>query len=225
MEMNVLVKGVGDYLKVFNDMPGVKATVTNDINPAAIDRQLDACDAICLTGGSDVEPRHYGQSAHNTTFPNVYRDTSDIQFSEAALKKGKPIIGICRGAQLLCVTAGGSLIQDVTGHAIVGTNHNITTDTGENFQVTSTHHQMMHPVGTKNKRLAWAHGLSSRYEIEARKAANMSSFKNKIGVIQEPEVVWFPELLGLAVQYHPEKMAFNSRGRQYFYELLWKYIF
>lgn len=220
----ILVKGEGAYLSLFNDIPGVRAIDTNNKSNHRIHDLIKECDAICITGGSDVNPILYSHTCNNTTHYNNDRDRSDIDFVEAALKAGKRIVGICRGAQLLCVIAGGTLVQDVSDHASISRQtHDITTDTGEEFEVTSTHHQMMHPVGAKSTRLAWAKGLSKHYKIGAGRSANMDYFKSN-DVIMEPEVVWFPDLLGLAVQYHPERMSNASRGKQYFYELLWKYI-
>lgn len=228
MEIKVLVKGGGKYISLFSDIPGVVAEGTRDDQPNMIKEQLRECDVVCLTGGSDVDPKLYGHPKNPLTWPNVSRDASDVAFAEAALEQGKRLVGICRGAQLLCVMAGGTLVQDVSGHvsSISGTNgHSITTINGEKFNVTSTHHQMMHTVGTKNVRMAWAEGISRRYESGTRDQANMIAFRDKHGVVMEPEVVWFPDLLGLAVQYHPEQMPLTSRGRQYFYELLWKLVF
>lgn len=223
--INILVKGGADYCSVFSDLPNVNAISTYSLTETALEDAMEACDAICLTGGSDVDPALYGQKENEHTSVNPYRDGTDILFAETALKQGKRIIGICRGAQLLCVIAGGTLIQDVSGHAyITSKGHNITTSDGDELEVTSTHHQMMHTNGTVNKKLAWAKGLSNYYHSEKTKNANMYSFKNKLGVVEEPEVVWFPDLLGLAIQFHPELMLRNSAGRQYFNKLMYEYI-
>ena len=75
---------------------------------------LSAVSALILTGGEDVDPARYGQEPFNETVQvNASRDTSDFLLAHAALAAGKPILGICRGEQLLNVALGGTLWQDL----------------------------------------------------------------------------------------------------------------
>ncbi|MBP5217448.1 MAG: gamma-glutamyl-gamma-aminobutyrate hydrolase family protein [Bacteroidales bacterium] len=71
-------------------------------------------DGILFTGGEDVDPARYGQTVLNETVDiNHHRDTLDFLYAEAAIRKGIPILAICRGAQLMNVALGGSLFQDL----------------------------------------------------------------------------------------------------------------
>ena len=75
---------------------------------------LSHVDALILTGGEDVDPSRYGEDILNETVEvNYRRDTSDFLLARAALTAGLPILGICRGEQLLNVVLGGSLYQDI----------------------------------------------------------------------------------------------------------------
>lgn len=75
---------------------------------------LSHVDALILTGGEDVDPSRYGENILNETVEvNYRRDTSDFLLARAALTAGLPILGICRGEQLLNVILGGSLYQDL----------------------------------------------------------------------------------------------------------------
>jgi putative glutamine amidotransferase len=79
-----------------------------------IDQLLDLVDGIQLCGGADVDPGHYGQDPHPTT--RAYRpeqDAFEIELTRRALQRGMPVLGICRGIQVLAVAAGGELTQDV----------------------------------------------------------------------------------------------------------------
>jgi putative glutamine amidotransferase len=71
-------------------------------------------DGLCLSGGVDVEPREYGEQPHpklgNVDGP---RDATELTLARWALRDDLPILGICRGIQLLNVAAGGSLYQDI----------------------------------------------------------------------------------------------------------------
>jgi len=79
---------------------------------------LDRLDGIVLSGGADVNPSHYGQAPHPTTHPRDDRDAGELPLARRALELDLPVLGVCRGMQLLAVATGGSLHQhlpDVTG--------------------------------------------------------------------------------------------------------------
>ncbi len=75
---------------------------------------LDRVDALVLMGGADVGPTHYGATAHETTdVPRVERDAAEIALCRAAIQRDLPLLGICRGLQIMAVAQGGSLMQDL----------------------------------------------------------------------------------------------------------------
>jgi putative glutamine amidotransferase len=79
-----------------------------------IDQLLDLIDGVQLCGGADVHPRHYGEQLHELTRPAAERqDEFEITLARRALERGMPVLGICRGTQVLAVAAGGRLTQDV----------------------------------------------------------------------------------------------------------------
>jgi putative glutamine amidotransferase len=76
---------------------------------------LEVCDGIVLGGGRDVEPGRYGQEPHEklaSTDPR--RDAFELELVERALDRGLPMLGMCRGIQVLNVALGGTLVQDVS---------------------------------------------------------------------------------------------------------------
>lgn len=83
-------------------------------------RVLDGLDGLVITGGRDVDPAAYGQAPHPTTDqPATDRDAWEFALLAGALHRGMPVLGICRGAQVLNVALGGTLHQhlpDVLGH-------------------------------------------------------------------------------------------------------------
>ena len=92
----------------------------DDVAEAEPERWLDRIDALLLSGGNDIDPAMYGQRPHpETKDVRPERDRFEIVLTRAALRRGMPVLGICRGMQLLNVARGGDLIQhvpDVVGH-------------------------------------------------------------------------------------------------------------
>jgi putative glutamine amidotransferase len=84
------------------------------------DAALDPLDALVLAGGADVDPASYGAEPHRcTTGTRPERDAAEIPLALRALERDLPLLGICRGMQLLNVALGGTLIQhlpDDVGH-------------------------------------------------------------------------------------------------------------
>jgi putative glutamine amidotransferase len=77
-------------------------------------------DGLVVAGGPDVEPVHYGAAPDPRTGPPARaRDTWELALIQAALAAGVPLLGICRGMQLLNVALGGTLAQHIDGHAEV----------------------------------------------------------------------------------------------------------
>ncbi|QZT64268.1 gamma-glutamyl-gamma-aminobutyrate hydrolase family protein [Mycolicibacterium austroafricanum] len=90
---------------------------------AVADRVLDSLDGLIITGGRDVDPSSYGAQRHPATDEPVgdsrTRDAFEFALLQGALRRQMPVLGICRGAQMLNVALGGTLHQhlpDVVGH-------------------------------------------------------------------------------------------------------------
>ena len=77
-------------------------------------------DGLVISGGADVDPARYGEDPLPTTFrPRPERDAWELAVLDAAYARGLPVLGVCRGMQVMAVHAGGSLVQhvpDVVGH-------------------------------------------------------------------------------------------------------------
>jgi putative glutamine amidotransferase len=79
-----------------------------------LDDALDACDGILLGGGRDIDPSRYGQEpSEHLTPTDPLRDDFELELVERALDRGVPILGMCRGIQVLNVALGGTLVQDL----------------------------------------------------------------------------------------------------------------
>ncbi|MGW2381757.1 gamma-glutamyl-gamma-aminobutyrate hydrolase family protein [Streptomyces sp. NPDC001658] len=117
-------------------------------------------DGLVIAGGPDVEPVHYGAERDPRTGPPAReRDAWELALIRAALDADIPLLGICRGMQLLNVALGGTLVQHLDGHAeVVGVfgHHPVKPVPGtryadavpEETSVPTYHHQSVDHLGT-----------------------------------------------------------------------------
>lgn len=81
-----------------------------------IKKFYDECNGVLLMGGKDINPKHYGAELEpKTDIEYARRDEVEIALAKMAVKDEKPILGICRGLQVLNVALGGNLIQHLPG--------------------------------------------------------------------------------------------------------------
>lgn len=174
-------------------------------------------DAIQFTGGEDVTPKYYKEFKHPRTYCNPRRDeVESIIYKEFVGQK--ILLGICRGSQFLNVMNGGTLYQDVDGHAI-GTTHPCFSELlGRNVEVTSTHHQMMRPAPSAElEGYAWKLAKRKEYMQDATTiAAHLDDPK-------DVEVVFYEDTQTLCFQPHPEFPGAHST-RDYYFTLINHYF-
>lgn len=186
----------------------------------------DEADAIMLTGGEDVSPCLYGEPQSRRCYTNPRREVYELSNIEFAKEKNLPIIGICRGAQFLCVANGGKLVQDVSGHGrghVIRTIHDGTDylkrfSPDQPLRTSSLHHQMMRPEGTDHTMIGWAERISSRY---------LNGNDEEIyghALDKEPEVVVFNKVRGIGIQGHPEMMRKDDPFVLYCNQLVKDYL-
>lgn len=186
-----------------------------------LDEQMKEIGALVIWGGEDIATSLYGETGGKWTDATrklSQRDQEEVTACLAAIDNGIPIIGVCRGAQLLCALAGGKLVQHVSNHN--RGDHKIRTWDHKTLVTSSLHHQMMWPyVKDVNFRLlAWSEGhLSGTYAFDNETVVRTISKP-------EPEVVWFPAIKGLAIQGHPEFMEKNDEFVQYCIDLVNQFI-
>lgn len=175
-------------------------------------KKMEDSDLVLFTGGEDVSPFLYDRKVHPTTGVNYPRDMEEVQAFQEAHYLGLHMLGICRGAQLLCALSGGILVQNQANPEFI---HEMSTFDRQRIPVSSTHHQAQYPWGMNKdefKLLGWTRGVSPYHEGESKEQEMVN------GIVEndmEAEVVYYPKYRALGIQSHPEmlyhKMDYNHR--------------
>lgn len=178
----------------------------DSLGQARSSEDLKEGDILVVWGGEDIHPSLYDRpKSRYSGAGNRVSNRDIIEWSLMARARALkvPIIGVCRGAQMLCAFAGGILIQHVNGH---GGYHNVLTHDGQLMVVNSLHHQMMYPSNTNHNLIAWSEYIRSNvhYDVD-----------DSIPVEKEPEFVYFPDVRGFAIQWHPEMMEADTPSTVY----------
>ncbi len=102
------------YMRALNASGAVAVMLSYDMDDEALESCLDRMGGILLAGGNDVDPMTYGQPPVQALGEvNPPRDDFEMRLIRAAVKRGMPVLGICRGVQILNVALGGTLWQDL----------------------------------------------------------------------------------------------------------------
>jgi len=143
---------MADYASGVYEAGGLPLHLPFDID---LEQAIDLLDGLLLTGGADVSPALYGATPDPELLdPESLRDNNEMGLLDAAAAGGMPVLGICRGIQILNVHGGGTLHQHVPEHARFDGRpgdpvHNVVFDPGSNaarlygesLPVNSLHHQ------------------------------------------------------------------------------------
>jgi putative glutamine amidotransferase len=149
------------YIAAIQDAGGMAVMIPPDPElEGDPDPVLDLIDGLVLAGGNDIDPESYGAQRQPGTQPSVpMRDAVEIALIRCAIERDMPVLGICRGMQLINVALGGTLIQDLPeaiGHeehrrvpgSFDGAEHDVrlaagslaAQAAGEDVHVTKSHH-------------------------------------------------------------------------------------
>ena len=185
---------------------------------------LDRLDALCLSGGPDMDPGSYGGRYHPKLGPTEPAlDRFELTLAREADKRGVPILAICRGQQLLNVARGGTLYQDLpdqrasdTAHRLPGKNrhgaHEVDVEEGSllgralggitTAHVNSYHHQAVQELGKGVKPVAWApDGVVEGIELPDREFAVGVQWHAEAIVEQPEQLALFREFVAAAGRY------------------------
>jgi putative glutamine amidotransferase len=166
------------------------------------DAVLDALDGLILAGGRDVDPVLYGAAPHqDTDEPRTERDRFEIALARRAMERDIPVLGICRGMQVMNVARGGTLVQHLPEH--------VGSDTHRRSLGTFDGND--HPVRLAADSLAaeaiggLSHGTLSHHHQGIDRVGDGLTVSGWSEDDELPEALEDPDLrFALGVQWHPE---------------------
>ena len=169
---------------------------------------------LLLSGGGDVEPSRYGdETKHAKTYGvNPARDAMELNLIARFIEAGKPVVGICRGLQILAVHFGGRLHQHVP---------DLVDESAENHRVPKGYecfHSLQFDATTKlGAALREISETNSAHHQAVNADASMRHLRvasrSPAGIIEAVECFDFAAPI-IAVQWHPERLAENHPARE-----------
>jgi putative glutamine amidotransferase len=107
-----------NYIHAVEVAGGLPLMIPLSRDPGLLEDYFGTLDGLLLPGGMDVDPVHYGEEPHRLLEEvDPVRDETELYLAKRALKEDMPVLGVCRGEQLLNVAAGGSLFQDIAAQS------------------------------------------------------------------------------------------------------------
>lgn len=181
-------------------------------------------DLVCFTGGEDVSPELYGHRNIQSGC-SARRDEREQQVFDLAKQWKIPMTGICRGSQFLNVQMGGTMVQHLRkGHG--GSPHMSHTVDGQQFEVTSSHHQMS-VLGNGGILLGWADTElpvdALVYDGDPREALALYDALLDEDRCLVTEAFAYPGADIFAVQHHPEWQDINEEAPQWTLRMIREY--
>ena len=166
---------------------------------------LEGVAGLVLTGGEDVGAEHFGQTPHPAMgTPHAARDDYELALTHAAIERRVPVLAICRGAQVMNVALGGTLLQDIPSLRPEAANHDLSSRRTERV------HDLSIERGSALAAIVGESSISvnsSHHQAIDRVAPGLRvSATSPDGIIEalEPsESGWWM----IAVQWHPEELT------------------
>lgn len=198
------------YLRSVLAVGGVPLILSPLLGPSYATRALDGVDGVVFTGGEDMDPAWYGaEPSPMLNPPSRERDLFELALFAAARQRELPILGICRGIQLINVALGGTLYQDLPTERPGPVDHNPPVPRTErgHFVRLAEGSRAAAALGSLGVRVNSFHHQAVRDLAPALVASGWTEDGLVESVESGPESPWL-----LAVQWHPEEMHGEARA-------------
>ncbi len=172
----------------------------------------EGLDGLLITGGEDIEPSLYGQENTASAVPEIGIDMTDIYLYRAFISLNKPVLGICRGMQIINVAEGGDMVQDIpsAGRGF-NVHHQFKLDPPVMDRSQPAHTARFVPGSRMHAIFGDEHGVNSFHHQAVDKVADCFTVT---GVSPDGVTEAFENKLVTAVQWHPERMITDEMHKE-----------
>jgi putative glutamine amidotransferase len=204
------------YIRALQSVGAVPLLIPHSPDPRHLDALYRRLDGLLLPGGGDIDPIHYGEPRHEKcNEPSPARDETELTLARWAMEDRLPLLGICRGIQVLNVALGGTLFQDIVAQIPGGRKHDWYPDHPRNL----TPHDVTLAPGTRLLALSGVDSMpvNSLHHQAVKDLAPglLATAYSPEGIVEAVEAPDHP--FALAVQWHPEELApTDPRARRLF---------
>jgi putative glutamine amidotransferase len=208
------------YVRVLETLGALPVMIPLHMSEVTLHGIFDRLDGLFLPGGEDIDPANYGADRHpQLGAPDKERDRTELLMTRWALEAGMPVLGVCRGAQLINVACGGTLYQDLHSERPDLEKHDYFPPNFERYRVS-------HQVAIEPDSLL-ARSLGTRHEVNSMHHQGIARLGSGLRVVARaedglPEAVELPPLaFVVGVQWHPEELAKTDlHSHSLFYEFI-----
>lgn len=194
------------YVRTLESLGALPVMIPLHMTEESLRGIFERLDGLFLPGGEDIDPANYGAQRHELLgATDKERDRTELLLTRWALEMGMPVLGVCRGAQMINVACGGTLYQDILSERPDLIKHDYFPPSFERFRIS-------HRIDIEaDSRLA--HALGQIHEVNSMHHQGLDRIGYGLRVVAHaedglPEAVEAPALpYVVGVQWHPEELA------------------
>ena len=194
------------YVRTLEQLGALPVMIPLHMTEATLRGTFERLDGLFLPGGEDIDPANYGAGRHDLLgATDKERDRTELLLTRWAVERGMPVLGVCRGVQMINVACGGTLTQDLHSERPELVKHDYFPPSFERFRIS-------HPIDIEaDSRLA--HAMGQVHEVNSMHHQGIDRVGYGLRVVARaddglPEALEAPALpYVVGVQWHPEELA------------------
>ena len=194
------------YVRTLENLGALPVMIPLHMTEPTLRGIFERLDGLFLPGGEDIDPANYGQERHPLLgATDKERDRTELLTTRWAMEEGMPVLGVCRGAQMINVACGGTLHQDIHSEAPDLAKHDYFPPSFERYRIS---HQVTVETDSRLGR-----ALGAVHEVNSMHHQGIDRLGFGLHVVARaedglPEAVEMPHLpFIVGVQWHPEELA------------------